>query len=378
MSLSLTICPECNEIITFDDNDEIIVCGVCGETCNAADFADDEDETNEAPKIIINENKIESYDSERYTLSEGILYDKDKTRVLFAEKDILKAELPEGVTKICESSFESCSKMKSIILPDSVTIIERNAFDFCASLEKIEIPPKVTVIEKDTFVCCLNLSEAVIPEGVETIKSNAFAGCSALKRIKIPDTVTLIERGAFAHCEELAEAELSKNLTEINSSTFNGDKRLESIDIPDGVTEIGAFAFSGCESLESVKIPDSVNRIYVDAFSKIPCLKEVVLPESLNTCNDEDETSLIISREAFSGSDNIEKTNINPDKLGICGFSPKAKEKIIARIETEKQRCELGVCRRCGGEFQKKGLSIKGKSMQVKLVCKKCGADKDY
>ena len=137
--------------------------------------------------------------------------------------------IEDGVTRIGDSAFRSCSNLNSITISDSVTSIGYAAFYGCSKLSSITIPDSVTSIGAQAFNRCSNLSSITIPNKVTSIGDYTFCFCSNLGSITIPDSVTSI--GSYA---------------------FNGCSNLSSITIPDSVTSIGGDAFMTCNSLTSV------------------------------------------------------------------------------------------------------------------------------
>ena len=114
-----------------------------------------------------------------------------------------KLTIGNGVTKIGNYAFKSCSSLTSVTIPDSVTEIGDNAFYRCSSLTSITIPDSVTSIGEDAFYYCSSLTSVTIPEGVTSIGEKAFYRCSSLTSITIPDSVTEIGRDAFFGCTSL-------------------------------------------------------------------------------------------------------------------------------------------------------------------------------
>ena len=179
--------------------------------------------------------------------------------------DLTKVTVPEGVTEIGVSAFESCwdleevvlsdglisignyafascSKLSSIEIPDGLTSIGNNAFESCGRLSSIEIPESVKSLGENVFSACINLTDVTLNEGITSIPSYAFSSCFKLSKIKIPNGVTLIDENAFKNCEILTKIEL-----------------------PDGLQTIGNYAFYGCSALESITVPKSV--IAIDTYS---------------------------------------------------------------------------------------------------------------
>ena len=123
----------------------------------------------ELKEIVVDEN------NPNYLSADGALYDKGKTTLIgwpTAEGDIT---IPQSVTTIGESAFESCSALTSVEMP-AVTTIGDGAFYYCRALTSVSMPE------------------------VTEIGWLAFCGCSSLRSINIPASVTMIGEEAFVSC----------------------------------------------------------------------------------------------------------------------------------------------------------------------------------
>ena len=126
----------------------------------------------ELKEIVVDEN------NPNYLSADGALYDKGKTTLIgwpTAEGDIT---IPQSVTTIGESAFESCSALTSVSMPEATTIGD-GAFGNCDGLTSVSMP------------------------AVTTIGILAFFYCSALTSVDIPASVTMIGEGAFTYCDAL-------------------------------------------------------------------------------------------------------------------------------------------------------------------------------
>lgn len=195
--------------------------------------------------------------------------------------NLIRFNIPNGVTSIGIQAFGDCIKLTSITIPDSVISIAFGAFQGCTKLTSIMIPRSVTHLEffdiGDTFrdsgltnieVDVLNpmysSKEGVlfnkdrttlikyphrrtgsypIPDRVSTIGQAAFLGCQGLTSIVIPNTVNTIETLAFAACGSLT-----------------------SVTIPNGVTKIGGGAFYLCGSLTGISFHGNAPTDYHDSI----------------------------------------------------------------------------------------------------------------
>ena len=104
--------------------------------------------------------------NENYSSASGILYNKDKTTVVYVpyKVDYSTFELPETVTTIGKGAFEGAT-FEEFEIPETVTTIENAAFEGCANLKKVKIPASVTEIADNAFGLCHDQFVIEAPEG---------------------------------------------------------------------------------------------------------------------------------------------------------------------------------------------------------------------
>ena len=299
--------------------------------------------------------------SPSFVYENNILFNKDKSRIIsFRNQNLTSYVIPNNVTRIGDSAFESCSSLAEVVIPNSVTRIGDSAFESCSSLAEVVIPNSVTRIGDSAFEGCSSLAEVIIPDSITGIGDRAFSFCSSLAEVIIPNSVTNIGKGAFQLCSSLAEVVIPNSVTRIgdyafsscsslaevvipnsvvciNGNPFHGwngkldclslsfvyednilfnkdksriisfrNQELTSYVIPNSVTRIGDYAFSSCSSLVEVVIPNSVTRIGDYAFLHCSSLSSIVIPVSVT----------IIGSYAFAG----------------CNFSNNVKQELISRF----------------------------------------------
>lgn len=99
-------------------------------------------------------------DNLNYSSYDGILYDKNRIKLL------------------------CCPGAKSNYnFPNSVTSIEERAFCYSERLTSISIPNSVTSIGNYAFLNCFKMSSITIPNSVKVIGDYAFESCNELKSI---------------------------------------------------------------------------------------------------------------------------------------------------------------------------------------------------
>lgn len=107
--------------------------------------------------------------------------------------------IPEslGISKISSYVFGYKSPVKAVKLADSIKVLEPRVFATNEILEIFVAGKGLIEISEATFQSCAKLREVVLNEGLKTIYGLTFTSCSSLKKVEIPDTVTYIQAGTF-------------------------------------------------------------------------------------------------------------------------------------------------------------------------------------
>lgn len=108
-------------------------------------------------------------------------------------------EIPSNVTRIGESCFSCCKKLRKVEIPDdsNLEIIREGAFS-STKFEKLKIAIHVQQIHEATFSNCDFFSE------LQTIEKNAF--CSTkIESLTIPSIVSELKRGWCCGTAQLKE-----------------------------------------------------------------------------------------------------------------------------------------------------------------------------
>ena len=121
-------------------------------------------------------------DHEYLSAKVGILYDKDKTKLIciptFDKSDLkyISDIIPSSVTEFATSVFMNSSKaFPADFIPNNITKIGDESFKNCKNLTSIIIPNSVVSIGKSAFYNCDNLTSVVIGKNVTEIGINAFS-----------------------------------------------------------------------------------------------------------------------------------------------------------------------------------------------------------
>ena len=154
----------------------------------------------------------------------------------FRGKDITSIIIPEGVTRIGNYSFSSCSYLSTITLPRTLTHIGEYAFSSCRELITITIPSSVVSIGRASFSDA-GLTSITWPSRLTTIPNGIFAR-TPLQSIVIPEGVTIIADFAFSNCTSLTSVTLPSTILEIGSEAFRNCSVLTALNIPASISNI--------------------------------------------------------------------------------------------------------------------------------------------
>ena len=114
-------------------------------------------------------------DNNKYTCVDGILFSKDKKRLIaFADGRTTTYEVPDGTQVIAREAFRGASALDIIHMPNSLREIERYAFFDCSTLPGIEVPKGVTTIGNYAFGSCTSMTYATLPSTLTELGYNAF------------------------------------------------------------------------------------------------------------------------------------------------------------------------------------------------------------
>lgn len=279
----------------------------------------------------------------------------NNTIIAYAESSGDTYTIPNSVTSIGQSAFQTCDKLTSITIPEGVTSIESQAFYHCDKLKKITIPASVTTFGDDAFGYCTNIETVYCKPIIPPIGGSSwFSSSLSWFTIFVPAESVFNYRTAdgwsdyaddiygynFETSEYVPDDKLKPSNNQIwytatskiepyatdvfganiisnewdettgeGIITFDGDitsigdlafysysnysncKNMNSIVLPESIKAIGSAAFLNCKNLDSIVIPQNVTEIGDSAFHDCYSLKNISLNTGLS----------IIGAHAFSG-----------------------------------------------------------------------------
>lgn len=237
--------------------------------------------------------------------------------LVFANRNISVAKVPDFIKVIGQYSFQECNCLKSIEFSkeSQIETIERGAF-YDSSLEQLFIPSKLKCFKQEwcnkyliqididpnnkNFIildekfllgksnpdvncydvllfACRDIVVAQIPSFIKIIGSNAFDGCCLLTSVEIPENseLQIIESNAF-HQTNINKIFIPRHLKKIGNSAFVVNKKLKRIEFAENseIDVIDENAFINT-NIEYIEIPRSLKKLNNDAFNCCMHLKRV-------------------------------------------------------------------------------------------------------
>ena len=131
-------------------------------------------------------------------------------------REMMIANVHNGVTGLGSYSFYNCSSLKSVSLPNSLLKIGARAFACCDDLESIVIPDSVTELGEGVFFgggWSTNLKSVVLGNGLTSVPKNTFLRCFSLESVSLGQNIQRIEKYAFMQCQRLSEINIPDSVS---------------------------------------------------------------------------------------------------------------------------------------------------------------------
>lgn len=158
-------------------------------------------------------------------------------------------------------NFVSMEDVKEVILPNTITTIKKSAFNSCSNLQTLHIPASVTSIGEFVFTNCKSLTNLTCDEEnvTYTVKDGILYSkdyttlfyAPVGKNMEFPAEMQTIGTYAFYYSTDFTEIILLENLKTLEEGAFAKCFDLEKITLK-AVEKVGAYAFADNVTLESV------------------------------------------------------------------------------------------------------------------------------
>ncbi len=147
---------------------------------------------------------------------------------------------------IGERAFQGCVLLESAMVPPTVTKMGESTFGMCFRMKSFQFLTKSTTVTID--------GESQVQEttSLTEVPYNCFYQCNALQSLDIPYGVTKIDDYALQDNWNLKQLTLPNTLTTIGQHFLCRAKSLTSFYIPANVTYIDGACLHGCEKMRDV------------------------------------------------------------------------------------------------------------------------------
>ena len=166
--------------------------------------------------------------------------------------EILRLELPAGLTSIGKLAFYECRNLTAVVIPNSVTKIGDYAFAWCENLRILTIGSGVRSIGEAAFSDCYKIASLELPAGLNSIGTKGFYRCESITTVTVPGSVTSMGVSVFAYCKNLVTANINASIKTVPEYTFYGCERLTTVKLPDTTQNVSSYSFRGCDQLDTV------------------------------------------------------------------------------------------------------------------------------
>ena len=234
-------------------------------------------------------------ESPYFNLVDGILYNKDFTRLIYypiSKKDD-RYEIKEGCRIIGKHSFYLCDNLKEVVIPSSIIKLENNPFSGCTKINLVNksdyyhIDDSV-IYDKDysSVIGCLNSidTDRLVLKDVKRICRNSFWNCKGIRKIVLPKTLESIGYNPFVSCSNIEFESNSENYMVYDNALYTADKSklvcypskyaIGDIYLPDEVITLERGAFSGCDKMTNIHL-HNVSIISKTCFTNCNSLERV-------------------------------------------------------------------------------------------------------
>ena len=172
----------------------------------------------------------------------------------FEASGIESIVFPSNLKAIEESAFANCEGLTRLELPEGVERIGNHCFSSCTNLEYIYLPDSISSIDHAAFYNCSNLTSIDIPAGLTVLSNSVFSG-SGLISVIIPKTVEKIEYNVFSACENLKQITLLGNVEMAFGAI--GANNIDILVIGADVTEVpNIFGYGNLQSLTKIVVEE--------------------------------------------------------------------------------------------------------------------------
>lgn len=240
-----------------------------------------------------------------FKFKDGILFNKDETKIIYLSSSILQGDtfnVPNKIQSLESGLISGYGNIKNVKIPASVTSIDTGFYtDTITKVEIDENNPNYcstgeVIYNKEKTIIYRHLNTKIsvnVEEGVVEIADNAFQANSNITSITLPDSLVSIKWEAFMNLNNLKSINIGKKVQYLNPMAFYKTKNITNFIIDkdndffetDGVTIYNKGRTKIVTVLPEVQnytIPNGITEIGEDAFFQ-QNIKEITIPEGVTT-----------------------------------------------------------------------------------------------
>lgn len=173
----------------------------------------------------------DEFDSKGYLIKATMYGTQVAPYAFYNAINLTSVTIPDNVSKIGASAFQSCAQLLLDHLPSALSELETNAFYGCNKIAPQSLPTAITNIPYGCFTSCNKISWTSLHEGITSIGANAFSSCTTLAITSLPASLTDIGSGAFNNTRFTSLTFKSKP-TSLANDTFRNNVSLTVINVP--------------------------------------------------------------------------------------------------------------------------------------------------
>ena len=210
-------------------------------------------------------------DNKYFSSQDGILYNKDKTKLILAPSayEVNDLYIPNSVKEIGDYSFYGSTNVKGkIYLPEGLISIGWQSFSQCGISGEVNIPSSVTSIKSSSFFNAEYITKINVDsnnlnyssqDGILYNKDKTELIIAphklTINNLTLPDSLKVIDGMAFDSCQNITGTlTLNDNLETIKDRAFYYCSGISgTVVMPESVKKVERGIFESCVGIQNIK-----------------------------------------------------------------------------------------------------------------------------
>lgn len=214
------------------------------------------------------EEIVVSDDNKYFSSTEGVLYNKEKTKLICYPSSKTNAEyrVLSTTQTIGERACMNNNYLNTLKIPNNVETISEQAFYNCQNLINITFSNRLKEIGDEAFKLCYNIENIILPDSLNIIGQNVFSKCQKVEELVVPFVKSDDKEYSIAYLfgNDISSLKSIEKLTvlggtSILSTSFRGLINVRYINISQEIKNIEATSFYDCGKVVSLEVNDNAN-----------------------------------------------------------------------------------------------------------------------